>query len=372
MALAVLGFLAVCALLAVSASAQTSTAATAQTPVTEPALTVATLSPSLSPNRLGAKGALTLAIQYSGGEMGVPSPLRRVAVRFPAGLHLDIPRLRACNLARLRANGASGCPKQSLIGTGHALAEVSVGVVPVTEHVSMYAFLGPPKNGAATIYILGQGYVPSDQRVVLTGTVRPSRAPYGEEMVVSVPPISTVPLEPDASLVAVSLSVGTFGRRHMRDANTVVAPSSCPAEGFPFAAEFTYANGSTGSTLIKTACPVTSRSAVTARTTSQKALAARTFSLNETGHLHLTSKHEFTLNEQGSASGTVPGTIYVHLTLVSTSQVSAEVNIYRRRLDLGPWNRELSRGHAQTADFSGPMSIGRGTGSLRRRARVRA
>ena len=73
--------------------------------------------------------------------------------------------------------------------------------------------------------------------------------------------------------------------------------------------------------------------------------ASRTISLNETGRLHLTSKHNFTLNEQGSATGTVTGTIYVHLTAVSSTRVTAEVNIYRARgLVLGQRQRELSPG----------------------------
>src|ERR1035441_10214627 len=55
---------------------------------------------------------------------------------------------------------------------------------------------------------------------------------------------------------------------------------------------------------------------------------ARVLSLNENGSLHLTSKNGFTLNEKGLASGTVRGTIYVHLSIVSSSRVTAELNIY--------------------------------------------
>ena len=58
------------------------------------------------------------------------------------------------------------------------------------------------------------------------------------------------------------------------------------------------------------------------------ASASRSVSLNESGRLHLTSKQGFTLNEQGSASGTITGTIYIHLHLTSTSKVTAEVSIY--------------------------------------------
>lgn len=93
------------------------------------------------------------------------------------------------------------------------------------------------------------------------------------------------------------------------------------------------------------------------------ALAAKTLSLNESGSLHLMSKHGFTVNEQGSASGTITGTIYVHLTIVSTSRVSAEVNIYPRGGSIsGHGTASYHRG-SKTATFSGSASISGGTGS---------
>jgi hypothetical protein len=90
---------------------------------------------------------------------------------------------------------------------------------------------------------------------------------------------------------------------------------------------------------------------------------ARTFSLNESGRLRLTSKHGFTLNERGSASGTVAGTIYVHLTIVSTNRVRAEVNIYPPGGSIsGEGTASYLRG-STTASFSGSISIDRGSGS---------
>jgi hypothetical protein len=218
--------------------------------------TSAAIVPTLSPNRLGAKASLTFAIRYAGGELGVPAPVRRSVLRFPAGLLLDIPTLRSCAAARLRALGPSGCPAQSALGAGHALVEAHAGSQTITEHVAMRAFLGPPQNLQPTFEILAQGYTPLDRRVVLTGKVRGDRAPYGEDLVMSIPPIPTLPLEPDASIVNFSLTIGAAsGRRRTRGANAVVVPSSCPAGGFPFAAEFTYADGSGGSALATSPCP---------------------------------------------------------------------------------------------------------------------
>jgi hypothetical protein len=200
-------------------------------------------------------GALVLTIRYAGGDSGVPSPVRRSVLRFPAGLGIEIPHLRSCSPGRLRALGPSGCPAQSLLGHGSALAEAQAGSQIIAEHISLWLFLGPFHNLEPTLEILGQGYTPFDERVVLTGTVLPDNPPYGEDLILSVPRIPTLPLEPDASILTMSLTVGARKPRDPRNANTVVVPPHCPSGGFPFASEFTYADGSSGSALSTAPCP---------------------------------------------------------------------------------------------------------------------
>jgi hypothetical protein len=217
--------------------------------------TSATLRPSLSPDRLGAKGALTITISYAGGAFGVPSPVRKSVVKLPAGLSIEIPSLRSCSKARLRAHGANDCPAQSEIGRGHALVETHAGSQIITEEVTLWAFLGPLQNFQPTFEVLGQGYTPLQERVVLSGTVLPSRAPYGEELVMSIPPIPTLPLEPDASIATLTLTIGTRAHRSAHAADTVGVPKNCPAGGFPFAGEFTYAEDAGGSAFATVPCP---------------------------------------------------------------------------------------------------------------------
>jgi hypothetical protein len=219
------------------------------------AQTVSTITPVLFPDRLGAKGALTLTIDFTGGEFGVPAPLRKSVMKLPAGVGLDIPALRSCSAGRLRARGPGGCPRQSKIGSGHALVEARAGSQLITERITLWVFLGPLQNFQPTFEVLGEGTTPRQERVVLGGVVVPGSAPFGEELVLSVPAIPTLPLEPDASMSTMTFTVGTRILRPPRDANTVVVPESCPAGGFPFAAEFTYADGSTGSSLAKAPCP---------------------------------------------------------------------------------------------------------------------
>jgi hypothetical protein len=90
---------------------------------------------------------------------------------------------------------------------------------------------------------------------------------------------------------------------------------------------------------------------------------SRSISLNDTGRLHLTSHHGFTLNEQGTASGTISGTIYIHLHVVSTNHVTAEVSIYPKGGSLTGLASASYRPSGAVASFAGTLNISRGTGS---------
>jgi hypothetical protein len=95
------------------------------------------------------------------------------------------------------------------------------------------------------------------------------------------------------------------------------------------------------------------------------ARSAGTLSLSETGHLHLTSHHGFTLNEQGSASGTISGTIYIHLNIVSVNHVTAEISIYPSGSSITGSASASYHPAGSVASFSGTMSVSRGTGRYR-------
>jgi hypothetical protein len=101
----------------------------------------------------------------------------------------------------------------------------------------------------------------------------------------------------------------------------------------------------------------------TAQAAAPFAVAARTVYLTETGRLHLTSHHGFRLNEQGSASGTIRGSIYIHLNVTSTNRVSAEVNIYPSGGSLTASGSAGYHPQGAFASFSGTISVNRGTGT---------
>ena len=97
--------------------------------------------------------------------------------------------------------------------------------------------------------------------------------------------------------------------------------------------------------------------------TSPPARAARTVSVNEVGQLHLISKHGYTLNERGTASGTIKGTISVQLKIASTSRVTAEVTIYPAGSSIAGHGTASYHKGTTTASFAGSLTVEHGSGS---------
>ncbi len=102
---------------------------------------------------------------------------------------------------------------------------------------------------------------------------------------------------------------------------------------------------------------------VTSSAVGARAIEARTISLNESGTLHETSHHGTHLNFQGGASGSIRGSIYIHLDVTSPNRVTAEVNIYPTHSSLTGYSTANYRVDGGQATFSGTLSISRGTGS---------
>lgn len=216
--------------------------------------TTAALHPSLRPDRLGASATFTLDLHFGGGEYDVPAPLSRSVLHLPVGLELSDDHIAPCSASRLRARGASGCSSRSLIGRGSALADAPIGAIVETEQASIWAFLGPLRGANPTIEILVEGVTPLERRVVVTGEVLPDSSPYGEKLVMMVPAIPTIPLEPDASVVNFSLTVGA-ARRGGHASAMVRVPRHCPAGGFPFLDQLSFADGSGAEASARVRCP---------------------------------------------------------------------------------------------------------------------
>jgi hypothetical protein len=96
--------------------------------------------------------------------------------------------------------------------------------------------------------------------------------------------------------------------------------------------------------------------------TGPRAGVAGTVSLNDTAHLHRTSSHGFNLYESGQATGSLGGSLSLHLDVVSTNHVTAQLTV---KPNGGSMNGSASgsyRVDGGTASFSGTMSITGGSG----------
>jgi hypothetical protein len=91
--------------------------------------------------------------------------------------------------------------------------------------------------------------------------------------------------------------------------------------------------------------------------------AARTVTLNDTAHLHKTSSHGFNLYESGSVSGSLGGTISLHLDVISTNRVTAGLTVYPHGGSVTGSASGSYRNNGSTASFSGTLNVTSGTGS---------
>jgi hypothetical protein len=232
-------------------------AATAAAPAVAQAQTGASVRATLLPDRLGASTTLTLAFHFSGGAEGVPAPLRGIVIHLPAGLTVDLRETAVCEPSRLRSRGASGCSSKSLVGRGHALMQVHAGSLINPEEATVSVYRGPNRGSHQTLEVLSQGETPLDESTVSTGVLTPDGGRYGLKLTLSIPAIPTLELEPDASFASLSLTIGGIDHspRAHAAAGSITVPRSCPAAGFPFAADFTFAGSAGTSASATVACP---------------------------------------------------------------------------------------------------------------------
>jgi hypothetical protein len=219
--------------------------------------TLASVSPSFSPDRLGASTTFGFDARFSGGEDGIPAPLSHVVVHLPAGLGISFTGMPSCSAGVLRARGPRACPTGSRIGGGSTLVEVRFGSETISEEATVQIFAGPSHSGARALEFTAQGLTPLEERVTFAGLLEPDRAPYGMKLVMSIPEVPTLATLPGASTVRLSLRVGPAGagRGAARVAGSIHVPRACPAGGFPFATDFAFADGSTSGPTAHVRCP---------------------------------------------------------------------------------------------------------------------
>jgi len=191
-------------------------------------------------------------------EGGIP-PLAAVNFFLPAGAKINSSPFTTCAESVLKNTGPIGCPKNSVASPkGSALGEVTFGTERVPEEATLQAFFGANK----TLIFYAQGSSPVSLEIISSGKyVNSGKAPYGLELMSTVPPIATVPGAALASTKTINVKVGAAIKKNGKLISYGSLPSKCPKGGFPLKAELTFGGpefgipAETATQLYKAPCP---------------------------------------------------------------------------------------------------------------------
>lgn len=224
------------------------------------------LSATLTPERLGQGTTIGFSFQIEAPSGEVPPPLTEVELRYPQNLGVATSGLglETCSVATVEAFGPRGCPLESVMGSGSAIAEIPVGPEIVHEYAPVTIFRAPDENGQIGLLLYANGLTPVDAQILLPSLLLPAPAPFGGRVQIAVPLVPSLPDSPDVAVVRLTTTLGPLGityyeKIHGRTVayhpRGLLLPDSCPRGGFPFAAELGFVDGSTASARTSVPCP---------------------------------------------------------------------------------------------------------------------
>lgn len=208
--------------------------------------------------------ATTITIAFSLGQ--AQSPLVGVELRLPSGVTAGFNTLgiATCTEQRLLASGPSGCPHDSIVGWGHGVVSVPVGLQQIPERVNVTIFMAPATGEHTAMLFSVRGEQPVIAQLVFTGSLEGDNPPFGARLDTEIPPVAGLPGSPDAQLVSLETQIAPKRLKYYRRAHGRTigytpegfdVPASCPRHGFPFAARFIFADGSRESAATRVPCP---------------------------------------------------------------------------------------------------------------------
>jgi hypothetical protein len=194
-------------------------------------------------NIFGAGAAVKAEYTISGTEYGgFPPPLIGVNFYLPSGVKLHPKGFPTCPPSTLEPSGRGprACPRGSAAGpVGKVLGIVSFGAERVTEEATLESFYAP--GGGLLFFTFGHSPVSLEilsraHYVNLGGA-----AGFGPKLIAQVPLVETVPGAPDASVLRISVKVGSAMRRHGKPVYYGTMPKRCPKHFLLGKSELTFA-----------------------------------------------------------------------------------------------------------------------------------
>lgn len=221
---------------------------------------------SFTPERLGHGTTVRMGFHVAVAAGGTPSAPVEVQLLLPAGLGIATSDLglETCTLAKLTLQGPAGCPPDSLMGHGSALAEVPFGSSFVVERARVLIFSAPLREGRSELLMVAVGEFPVLADLVFPSLVLPARAPFGGLIDTTLPLVPSVPEGPDVALVELQTTIGPAGityyetikgRRVAFRPRGILLPARCPRGGFPFAVRLSFQDGSAAGARTAVPCP---------------------------------------------------------------------------------------------------------------------
>jgi hypothetical protein len=187
---------------------------------------------------------LMLGAQLGMADGSRPAPVNHMVFRFTRGAKVHPEAFGSCTLAILREQGPEGCPADSRLGDGTAVANALENDFPATIKVF---------NGTATAHgrkLIIYARALSTVVIPMEGTLRKTSGRYGWVLDLPVPRIRTVG-DFDASILSFEVTVGGIGRKRTP---FIEAPTTCTRPGWPFFGSFSYADGAGGSSAATIPC----------------------------------------------------------------------------------------------------------------------
>jgi len=245
--------LALCAYLALPISVGAALYACAL-PASAAASETARLSTSFSPDRAGASTTVTFGFVIHSPKGHVPSQLRNLDLHLPAGIGIARNTLgqAICEPIHLYVHGPEGCPENSRLGFGSTTAEVPYGPEIIAENAHVYAYRGESEGEHTTVLFFAEGWEPVFADLVFPGHLLEDSGRFSGQIDTEVPIIPSLPGAPDVSVVRLQSSFGPAGLTYHRRVGRreiafkprgVTVPLHCPRGGYPFAADFTFQDG---------------------------------------------------------------------------------------------------------------------------------
>jgi hypothetical protein len=224
------------------------------------------LGASFAPYRLGQRTTIAFDFQVGAPAGQIPTALTDVDIRYPEGLGIVLSGLglEVCSQATLEAAGSSGCPADSIMGHGSALAEMRFGSQLVRESAQITIARAPDEDGHIALLLYASGPSPVDTQILSPAQLIPASAPFGGRLNIQLPLVASVPGAPDVGIAQMHATLGPRGVTYFEraDGNTlgyqpkgILLPRLCPRGGFPFAAEFNFLGGSSADARTRVPCP---------------------------------------------------------------------------------------------------------------------